>query len=81
MYGLTKTRLTGYIVAALTGLATILTLLGWATFDRATGTVDISPFNVFAVAGLVAGPVASLVAALALWFGWGRGTRPPKWLG
>ena len=67
----TKARLTAYIGAALAGLAFIAASLGLATYDPATGMVDLHPFNVWLLAGIIAGPVASALAAVALWLGWG----------
>jgi hypothetical protein len=67
-----KTRLTIYLTAAATGLGLLLTALGAADFDRATGMIDLHPFNAYALAGLVAGPVASLLASVAVLFKWGR---------
>ena len=67
----TAARLTIYITTALGGLGVILAGLGWATFDTATGTLDLGPVHIYALAPLIAGPLASLIAALAVLFKWG----------
>ena len=61
-------RLATYIGAALAGLAFIASTLGAGTYDPATGTFDLHPFNVWWLGGIIAGPVASGLAALALAF-------------
>ena len=66
-----KARLTAYIGAALAGLAFIASAMGFATYDPATGNVDLHPFNVYWLAGIIAGPMASALAAVALKLGWG----------
>ena len=68
---LTKARLTIYIGAALAGLAFIAATLGAGTYDPTSGMFDLHPFNVWWVAGIIAGPVASVMAAIAVAFGWG----------
>ena len=67
----TKARLTTYIGTALTGLAFLAMVLGLATFDPATGMVDPHPFSIYWLAGIIAGPVASVIAAVAVVFRWG----------
>jgi branched-subunit amino acid ABC-type transport system permease component len=64
-------RLTFYIGAALAGLAVMVSALGYADYDPATGLIDLHPFNVYSLAAIIAGPVASLLAAVALALGWG----------
>lgn len=68
----TQARLTLYIGTAFAGLAFIAASLGFADYDAATGQVDFHPFNVWWLGGIVAGPVGSAVATVALWAGWGR---------
>ncbi len=68
---LTRARLAAYIGAVLAAGAGLLHMLGLADFDFGTGLVDIAPFNIYALAGVVAGPLASAMAAVAVWFGWG----------
>lgn len=65
---MTQTRLTIYLAAFFGGLAVILSLLGAATYDRASGLLDIHPFNVNWLAGIIAGPLASGMAAVVLWW-------------
>lgn len=65
------TRLAVYIAGA---GAALLSLLGYADFDPATGMMDPEPFNVYAVAAAAAGGISSLVAAVAWLLGW-RGKK------
>lgn len=67
----TKARLAFYVGAALAGLAFVAASMGWGTYDPATGDFDLHPFNVYWLAGIVAGPVASALAAVAVALGWG----------
>lgn len=67
----TVARLTFYITTALSGLGVILAGLGWATFDTATGMLDLGPVNIYTIAPLIAGPLASAIAALAVVLRWG----------
>ena len=64
---MTQIRLTAYLTAFFGGLAVILSLLGAASYDRATGLLDIHPFNVNWLAGIIAGPLASGMAAFMVW--------------
>lgn len=68
----TKARLTTYIGAALAGLAFMAAVAGAGTYDPVTGMFDLHPFSVYWVAGIIAGPVASVIAAVAVALGWGR---------
>ena len=67
-----KARLATYVTACLAGLGMILSAMGWASYDAATGTIDLAPFNVYAVSAIVAPVLASGMASVALLFGWGR---------
>ncbi len=49
-----------------------LAMAGLADFDLATGTLDIRPFNLYALTGATGGVVSSLLASVALLRGWGR---------
>ena len=49
-----------------------LAMAGLAEFNLATGTLDIRPFNLYAVTGAAGGVVSSALASLALLRGWGR---------
>ena len=49
-----------------------LAMAGLAEFDLATGTLDIRPFNLYAMTGAAGGVVSSALASLALLRGWGR---------
>jgi hypothetical protein len=66
-----KARLTTYIGTALVGLAVLASIMGVATYDPATGMIDLHPFSVYALAAIIAGPLASGLAAVALFLGWG----------
>jgi hypothetical protein len=67
----TKARLTTYIGAAIVGLAFVASILGAGTYDQATGTFDLHPFNVYWLAGIIAGPVSAGLSALAVVLKWG----------
>lgn len=67
----TKARLTTYIGAALAGLAFLAAIMGAGKYDPATGMFDLHPFNVYWLAGIIAGPVASFLAAVAVALKWG----------
>jgi len=69
---MTQIRLTAYLTSFFGGLAVILSMLGAATYDASSGMLTIHPFNVNWLAGIIAGPLASGLAAVALWLGWGR---------
>ena len=49
-----------------------LAMAGLAEFDLTTGTFDLKPFNLYALAGAGGGVVSSALASLALLRGWGR---------
>lgn len=68
----TKARLTIYLTTAFAGVASLLALVGAASFDRATWVLDINPVDVRWLAGFIAGPMASTVATVAVWFKWGK---------
>ena len=53
-------------------VASGLAMAGLADFDLATGTLDIRPFNLYALTGAAGGVVSSALASLALLHGWGR---------
>lgn len=65
-----KARLTGYVTSFLAAVASLMVVMGYATFDRETMVLDIAPINIAWVAGVIAGPLAPLVATVAIWFGW-----------
>ena len=62
-----KARLAAYISAALIGLSVLLSMIGAADYNAATHTLDLYPINVYALAGIIAGPLASGMAAVMLW--------------
>ena len=61
-----------YATSFLTGLATLVALAGYATFDTATGMFDLLPVNVYAVLPFIATVGASGMAWVAVMFGWGK---------
>jgi predicted membrane protein len=65
---MTQIRLTAYLTAFFGGLAVIMSLAGVADYDRATGLLDVHPFNVNWLAAIIAGPLASGMAAVVLWW-------------
>ena len=65
-------RLTAYVTTALTGLGALMSFWGYATFDPVTGMIDPAPFSIYTAAPLIAAPLASAMAAVALWRGWGQ---------
>ena len=68
----THARITGYILTFFTGIAFLATAIGVGTYDAGTWLFDLHPVDVKWLAGVVAGPVASGIAAVAAWRGWGR---------
>jgi hypothetical protein len=68
----TSARITIYLTSFLAGLGTILAMSGLATFDAQAQTIDLHPISIPMVAGLVAPTLASVLAAVAAWLGWGK---------
>ena len=68
----TNIRLTANITSGIVAMATLAHLSGLATYDAATGMLDPKPFSVSLVAGVFAPILASVLASVAVWFGWGR---------
>jgi len=52
--------------------ASALALAGYADFDGATGSFDLHPIDLYGLIGATGGAIASALAAIALWRGWGR---------
>jgi hypothetical protein len=67
---MTHVRLTTYIVGVLGGGGFLLQALGVATYDAATGMIDLAPFSIYAVGGMLATVVASGLATIARWRNW-----------
>lgn len=65
-------RLTFYLTGILVAVATGLKLSGLATYDSATHVIDINPFNVDILAGLILTFLSGPLAAIAVLFKWGR---------
>ncbi|MDI3335850.1 hypothetical protein QKW60_05495 [Defluviimonas aestuarii] len=71
----TKTRGLVYILGlAGSGVALWLAASGFATFDIATGELDIHPFNVTQVITQAVSWIGNGLALLAVWRGWGKRT-------
>lgn len=68
----TPARIAFYLTALLMGAGTLLSMGGLATYDRAAQTIDLHPISIPMVVGLVAPVVASALAAVAAFLGWGR---------
>lgn len=68
----TQARLALYITAAFGGLATLIALMGWGTYDKTTWMLDLHAFDVRWIAGQVAMVVAPIVASIAVKLGWGK---------
>lgn len=67
-----QARITIYIMAILSGLAALASLAGVADYDASSGMVDVHPFSITLVGGVIAPVLASGLAAVAAWLGWGR---------
>ena len=61
-----------YATSFVTGLATLIALAGYATFDPQTGVFDLLPVNIYAILPIVLGVVSSGLAWVAVLFGWGK---------
>ena len=68
----TQARIAGYLITVFAGLAFIAAAVGAGAYDAATGMFELHPVDVKWLAGAIAGPIASAVAAIAAWRGWGR---------
>jgi hypothetical protein len=65
-------RFTGYAIAALAGLGWLLHAMGLAVYDATTQTIDMRPFSIVWLGGLIGPVAASVVAPVAIWMGWGK---------
>lgn len=68
----TQARITAYLITIFAGIGFLATAVGAGSYDAATGLFDLHPVDVKWLAGVVAGPLASGLAALAAFRGWGR---------
>jgi hypothetical protein len=68
----THARFGIYIFAALGGIATVVAMAGYGTYEHDTGMFDLHPIDVRAVAAYLASIVANGLAAIAAWRRWGR---------
>ena len=68
----TKARILTYLTSAFAGIGFLLMAMGFAEFDQATGMIDLKPFNAYALAAIIAPPLASLLAMVAAALGWGK---------
>jgi hypothetical protein len=67
----TKARITIYLTSLFMGIATLLAVFGLATFDRAEGMLTIHPIYIGTLVGFIAPMLATGIAAVAAWLGWG----------
>lgn len=70
MTPLSKTRALAYSTGFVVGLAGLLSMLGVADYDPASGTVDLHPISVYVVAGLIAPVFSAGLAFVAMVKGW-----------
>lgn len=68
----TNARFGVYIFAGLAGIATIVAMAGYGTYDHATGMFDLHPIDVRAVAAYLGSILANGLAAIAVWRRWGK---------
>jgi|GEM_PF-4065028 len=64
-------RFTGYTASALAGMGWLLHVAGFAVYDASAQTIDLYPVSVVWLAGIIGPVLASIVAPLAIYFGWG----------
>lgn len=73
MNATSKARGAVYIAGLLgSGAALWLAASGYAVYDPATGELDVLPFNVPDMVARVVSGGGNVLAAIALWRGWGR---------
>jgi hypothetical protein len=65
-----KARLATYATGAVGIVGLVLAGSGLAEFDHETGMIDLAPFNAYALAALLPGFVATILAQVALIKGW-----------
>ena len=63
--GWDKARMATYVAGILATLASLAAVMGWVTFDSATGMVQPAPFSIYALANTIVMGVSSVVAAWA----------------
>lgn len=68
----TNARIAAYLTSAALAGGTLASLAGAADFDSTTGMFDLHPVNIYNLAALAAPAAASVMAAVAALFGWGR---------
>ena len=68
----TPARIAFYLTSVLAGLGTILAMFGAATYDAVAQTIDLHPISIPMLVGVVAPTLASALAAVAAFFGWGK---------
>ncbi len=68
----TPARIAFYLTSLLAGLGAILAMFGAATYDATAQTIDLHPISIPVVVGVIAPTVASALAAVAAFLGWGR---------
>ncbi len=67
----TKARITFYLTSFFAFVGAILAMAGLATYDPVAQTIDPHPISIPVLVGIVAPAVASILAAVAAFFGWG----------
>ena len=67
-----KIRLATYITGAAGFAGMALAAMGHATFDQATGVIDLAPFNLYTLIGAIPAALSPVVAAGAVVKGWGK---------
>lgn len=65
-------RIATYLGSFMAVVATLAAGYGLATYDPISGMVDIAPFNLHNLVGLVVAGGSNLLATIALWRKWGR---------
>jgi hypothetical protein len=68
----TPTRIAFYLTSFLAGIGFLLSAAGLAEYDAEAMTIDLDPFSIHMVVGIVAPVLASILAAVAAFLGWGK---------
>jgi hypothetical protein len=68
-----KARQIVYVLGLLLGgAATWAAVMGWGTYDPATGNFDLGPVHIPTLVGWIVSVGGNGLAAMALWRGWGK---------
>ena len=68
----TQARIAFYLTAVLGFVGAALAMAGLATYDPVAQTIDLHPISIPVLVGMVAPAIASALAAVAAFLGWGR---------